>query len=377
MKAGIALLSLLVTLGVAAPWLVPFPEADRHWHDLTYWQDSPAAAPPVWTGGSSSRALTAGEPLTEPLEGGGTRLTWAFLLPGGGPTDLVVVIAGAAPVPVTIAVPTADKPRELLRCLAHPTAAQPERLKVTAGGRSLLVSEFFPAGTSVSVAPLLLMPGKASGWLGTDASKRDVFSGVLLSLRWALVLGLLVSFLTVLLGLVLGVTAACWGGWIDALLSRVYEFFSLLPLLPLLIVLSAMYQPSLWSFFVLAVLFFWTKAFKPVYAMALQVRQEDFVEASRSMGSGRFWRAFRHVVPALLPYAFAVMALAVPAVVLYEASISLLGLGDTTTVTWGQMLHDALVQGAVAGGLWWWVLPPGLMIGVTGVAFALLGRKLR
>jgi len=164
--------------------------------------------------------------------------------------------------------------------------------------------------------------------------------------------------------------AACSGGWLDSLINRGYEFFSLMPVLPLLIVLSALYQPSLWSFFVLGTLFFWTRAFKPVYAMALQIRQEEFVTASRSMGSGRLWRAFRHVLPSLLPYGFSVMALSVPGVILYEASISLLGLGDTTTVTWGQMLHDALVQGAVVSGLWWWVLPPGLMIAVTGMTFA-------
>jgi peptide/nickel transport system permease protein len=78
------------------------------------------------------------------------------------------------------------------------------------------------------------------------------------------------------------------------------------------------------------------------------------------------------VLPSLLPYAFAVMALSVPGVIMYEASVSLLGLGDAAVITWGQMLHDALVQGAVINRLWWWVLPPGLMIALMGVAFGLL-----
>jgi peptide/nickel transport system permease protein len=220
----------------------------------------------------------------------------------------------------------------------------------------------------------LLLQGKASGLLGTDAAKRDIFTGIVLGTRWALLLGVAVSFLTVVMGLVLGIVAACYGGAWDAAINRIYEFFSLMPLLPFLIVVSAAYKPSLWGFMALALLFFWTRAFKTVYARALQIKQEGYIEAATMMGAGRWRRVSRHVLPNLLPYAFAVMALSVPGVIMYEASVSLLGLGDASVITWGQMLHDALVQGAVINRLWWWILPPGLMVALMGVAFGLLGR---
>jgi peptide/nickel transport system permease protein len=70
------------------------------------------------------------------------------------------------------------------------------------------------------------------------------------------------------------------------------------------------------------------------------------------------------------------MALTIPGVIVYEASVSLLGLGDATIVTWGQLLNDALHQGAVINGLWWWVVPPGLMIALMGMSFAFLGTAL-
>jgi peptide/nickel transport system permease protein len=183
-----------------------------------------------------------------------------------------------------------------------------------------------------------------------------------------------VSFLTVVMGLVLGIVAACYGGAWDRAINRIYEFFTLMPLLPFLIVLSAAYKPSLWSFMALALLFLWTRAFKTVYARALQIKQEGYIEAATALGAGRWRRVSRHVLPSLLPYAFAVMALSVPGVIMYEASVSLLGLGDASVITWGQMLHDALVQGAVINRLWWWVLPPGLMIALMGLTFGLLGR---
>ncbi len=111
---------------------------------------------------------------------------------------------------------------------------------------------------------------------------------------------------------------ACYGGIWDGLINRIYEFFSLMPLLPFLIVLSA--------------------AFKTVYARARQIKQEGYTETATALGAGRWRRVSRHVLPTLLPYAFAVMALSVPSVIMYEASVSLLGLGDASVITWGQMI---------------------------------------
>jgi len=70
------------------------------------------------------------------------------------------------------------------------------------------------------------------------------------------------------------------------------------------------------------------------------------------------------------------MALSIPAIIVYEASVSLLGLGDSTIVSWGQILESALSQGAMINNLWWWVIPPGLMIALMGMSFAFLGTAL-
>lgn len=364
--AGLVLLGLFAVLAVAGPLLVPYPQADRYWHDISYWQDSPAAAPPVWAGGTPGRNLAAGAPQTALGDDGSQLVTWSFSL-GGPVRGGILEIAGEGPVLVIV-----DGETRTL----EPTPGQPARWTLDVPGPELSVTEYLPAGQEPLPAPRFRVPGTASGLLGTDSSKRDLFSGLVLGIRWALLLGVLVSFLTVVAGLLLGTLAACYGGFWDLLINRTYEFFSLMPVLPFLIVLSAAYHPSLWNFLVLSLVFFWTRSFKTVYARALQIKQEVHLDVARSMGAPKAWLIGRHVLPELLPYGFAVMALTVPGIILYESSVSLLGLGDTTTVTWGQVLHDALVQGAVSGRLWWWILPPGVAIAVTGLAFALVGRGL-
>jgi len=79
------------------------------------------------------------------------------------------------------------------------------------------------------------------------------------------------------------------------------------------------------------------------------------------------------MIPQLIPYAFANMALSVPGAIVAEASISLLGLGDASVVTWGQILHSAMKNSAILKGLWWWIIPPGLMIVLLGMTFTFLG----
>ena len=382
--AGLYLLSGLILVGLAGPLLVPYRDAGRHWHDLSYWQDNPAAVPPAWVRGpwnagkiAKSGRLEGKDPAIFEGEGGGSRVVWRFALPEGPPRrDLILVLRGEGRLPVLVSAIGKDGAEsEAARRLLEVSEGQPARLALSLDRSSgLAVTEYLLPGESRPPAPTLVLVGQVSGPLGTDVSKRDVFTGIVLGLRWALLLGVAVSFLTVMTGIILGIAAACWGGWVDVVLNRVYEFFALMPILPFLIVLSAVYKPSLWTFAAFALLFFWTRAFKPVYAMALQIREEGYIEAGKSIGAGRWRRAFVYVLPALLPYGFAVMALSVPGIILYEAGISMLGLGDTNVVTWGQMLHDALVQGAVINRLWWWILPPGLMISLTGITFALLGR---
>jgi len=254
---GVVLLGFLMGIGVFGPLLVPFPDAGEHWRDIGFWQDSPAAAPPAWTAGpwdavprtASGRVEAVLPPVVENLNGV-RRLAWTLEVPNA--RRGVLVVPGAGPVPVQITLQASDGSwAERERKLIDSSPEQPGRVEVSLeGSQALWVSELLPEGGS-PMPPTLILIGQVSGFLGTDVAKRDVFTGIVLGVRWALVLGLIVSFLTVVLGLGLGILAACSGGWIDAVINRIYEFFSLMPLMPFLIVLSTVYRPSLWTFFFL------------------------------------------------------------------------------------------------------------------------------
>jgi peptide/nickel transport system permease protein len=219
----------------------------------------------------------------------------------------------------------------------------------------------------------VIFPGSVSGLLGTDNARRDIWSGLVSGVKWALLIGIVTAFLSVSFGVMYGVTSAYMGGWKDAFMQRVFEIFVSIPLLPLLIVMSAVFKPSIITLIFMMSCFFWVGPVKTVRSMGLQIKEEVYIEASKSLGASGIRIIFTHMIPLLLPYAFASMALYVPGAIVYESSISLLGLGDSTIVTWGQILHDALAGGAVINGQWWWVIPPGIAIAVMSMSFAFIG----
>ncbi len=416
-------------LAIIGPFLVPFPGATERWHDITYWQDNPRAAPPAWTNWFSARkgAVSAAlEPSASYASTAGG-VTYEFRYDyraDRAPRDLLFRYSGSGKMFARLEVSRPDgssselyrgqlelgsgfqrisiendasrgvlelirEADEFIGSSIDPASARPVALlfseidpdiadapRALKGGY-LFSLEIRPLteGAEAS-APELLVSGQVYGILGTDVSKRDLFTGVIVGIKWALFIGFFTSIVTVILGVVLGVSAAYFGGVVDWILTRLYEFVYLLPVLPFLIVLSAIYKPSIYVFMVIICLLFWSGPFKPVYSMALQIKEETFVEASRALGSSKGRIIFKHIIPILLPYSFAVMALSVPGVIVYEASVSLLGLGDSSIVTWGQILQAALSQGAVINSLWWWVIPPGLMIALMGMSFAFIGSAM-
>lgn len=384
---GVAILVAAGLLAFFGPFFVPYPEASSRWRDISYWEDGAAGVPPAWANGPwngwnlpPSRTIAASKPQVRDGESG-RLVTWKFALDdsasAAGAEFVLRLPGGAGRTFLLVREGDPSSGRELFRGSADLSSRSVQRLRF-AGPTSgeLFATLYVPSDGEAPVEPSLLLVGKSSGFLGTDADKRDVFTGLVLGIRWALLLGVAVSFLTVSSGLILGTFAACYGGWLGALANRLYEFFSMMPLIPFLVAVSAVGKPSLWGFAGIALLFFWTRTFKTVYARALQIKAEGHIDAAVLAGASRWWRVTRHMLPELLPYAFAMMAMSVPGVILAEAGVSLLGLGDASTVTWGQMLHDAFVQGAVINRMWWWVLPPGLSIALLGLSFALVGRGL-
>ena len=222
----------------------------------------------------------------------------------------------------------------------------------------------------------IILGGKVYGIMGTDDLRRDLAIGLLWGAPVALFIGLTVSVAAIFIGLIYGVVAGYKGNRTDEGLMRINDVFYSLPTLPLLVILSVTVGRSIFLITGFLVIFGWVGMAKISRSLALQIKSLQYIEAARLMGQSDTKIIFKHIIPQLLPLTFASIAIAVPGAILGEAALSFLGLGDPSIPTWGQILHDAHSAGAMSRGLWWWIVPPGMMIAITGLAFVLIGNAL-
>ena len=222
----------------------------------------------------------------------------------------------------------------------------------------------------------LVIGGKTFGVMGTDELRRDLAIVLLWGTPLALFIGLVVSIGSVVMGLLYGVYAGYKGKRTDETMMRFNDMLYALPALPFLIILSVTISNSIFVMVGFLMIFGWVGIAKVSRSMSLQIKTRGYVDAANMMGQKDSKIILKHIVPQLLPYAFASIAISVPAAITTEAGLSFLGLGDPSFPTWGQILHDANTFGAAARGLWWWIMPPGIMIAITGLAFVFIGNAL-
>ena len=244
-------------------------------------------------------------------------------------------------------------------------------------GNYLFLVNVYDTGSQIKIIDSkLILGGKAFGMMGTDELRRDLIVGLLWGTPLALLIGISVAIGSVVVGLIYGVYAGFKGRKTDETMMRFNDIIYALPALPFLIILAVTISNSIFMMIGFLMIFSWVGIAKVSRSMSLQIKTKQYIEASKIMGQKDSKIIFKHIIPQLLPYAFASIAISVPAAITTEAGLSFLGLGDPTFPTWGQILHDANVFGAAARGMWWWIVPPGVMIAITGLAFVFIGNAL-
>jgi peptide/nickel transport system permease protein len=227
------------------------------------------------------------------------------------------------------------------------------------------------------IAPMqVTLGGTVFGFMGTDGLGRDLWQGLLYGFPVALLIATLTALLSTLIGASLGILSGFAGGTTDSLIQRASDIISNVPTLPLLIFIVSILGRHLWLIMLVLVAFSWPGLTILVRSMVLQLREGQLVEAARAIGSSRRRIMQRHVFPQVAPFIVAQMIFFAPGAILAEASLSFLGLGDPSIPTWGQMLEAGFRTGALYVGYWWWVLPPGILIVITALAFMLLALAL-
>lgn len=234
-------------------------------------------------------------------------------------------------------------------------------------------------GSRVSVAVEHLyfrVRGLAYGLLGTDNLGADIFSNLIYGARVSLLVGILASVVSISLGLIVGIVAGYKGGLVDQVLMFFTDTLMFIPLIPLLVAISVFFGKSLYLTILLIALFSWMGFARNCRAYVMSLRDRLFVEAARALGASDTYIIFKHILPQLSPIVYVTLVLNVPGAILLEASLSFLNLGDPSVPSWGRMLYNARYGGAFSRLMWWWILPPGIMITLLAMSFVLIGQAL-
>ena len=255
---------------------------------------------------------------------------------------------------------------------SHPSEDGSGRLMTLRGDYTLLI-QVLVADPSDQVAEIKAVSGgNVFGWMGTDSLGRDLWEGLLYGFPIGLLIATLAAFFSTLIGAALGIISGYAGGATDAIIQRLCDIITNVPLLPLLIFLVFVLGSHLYLILLVLVAFSWPGLTILVRSMVLQIRSGQLVEAAKALGASRSRIMVRHVFPQVAPYIVAQMIFFAPGAILAEASLSFIGLGDPSVPTWGQMLEQGFRTGALYIGYWWWVIPPGVLIVFTAIAFMLL-----
>jgi oligopeptide transport system permease protein len=221
-----------------------------------------------------------------------------------------------------------------------------------------------------------LLPPSGAHWFGTDLQGHDIYARTLYGARASVTVGLGATLLVFVVGGVLGALAGFYGGWIDAVVSRITDVFFGLPLLlAAIVIMGVMHHRRVWTVVAILALFGWPQVARVARGAVIEVRVSDYVLAAKALGLREFQILGRHVLPNALGPVFAVSTIAFGVFIVTEASLSYLGVGlAASVVSWGGDIN--LAQSRLRSGSPILFYPAGALA-ITVLAFMMMGDALR
>ena len=213
--------------------------------------------------------------------------------------------------------------------------------------------------------------------LGTNDIGQDLLSELIYGARVSLTVGIVAAIVAMLIGTTVGLLAGYYSGLLGNVLMRFVDVILVLPFLPLLIMLAAFLGQSLFNTVVIIGLLIWAGTARVIRSQVLIIAQHDYVLCARTIGARDLNIILEHILPLILLIAVGQFVMATSNAILLEAALSFLGLGDATLKSWGAMLYWAQARGVFLTPAWkWWVMPPGILISMASLGFALIGFSL-
>jgi peptide/nickel transport system permease protein len=243
-------------------------------------------------------------------------------------------------------------------------------------------ARLFDPTLSATVGDTVLVPQQPAPpsqghWLGTNPRGNDVLSQLMFSTRSAFFLGIVAALVTVGLATTIGSISAYFGGFVDTFLMRLADLVLLMPLIPVLIVVSALFTVDLKMLgLLLGLLNGFGGTAIILKSQALAVKVKPFIDAARVAGGNNWHIIFRHIIPNVLPLSFLYMMFTVTEAISLEATLSFFGLLNVD-MSWGLMIQIAQAEGYLLRfDTWWLIVPPGIAVTLLAAAFFLVGRAM-
>jgi peptide/nickel transport system permease protein len=219
-------------------------------------------------------------------------------------------------------------------------------------------------------------PPSSAHWLGTDGGGRDMLTLMLWGARVSLVVGFAAAAVAILIGGTIGILGGYLGGKTDTALSRLTDYFLVIPDIPLIIVVAAIWGRSLTNIIIIIGVIYWTTTSRLVRAQVLTLRERVYVKRARAVGAGHTRIVARHILPQVSPLLISLTVLTMSIAIFAETAIAFLGLGDPSLISWGKLIENAFQDGAVSVRAWNAILPPGIAVALVILACTMIGRSL-
>jgi peptide/nickel transport system permease protein len=239
----------------------------------------------------------------------------------------------------------------------------------------LLAPWLAPYGLHEQVGPPFEAPSPSHP-LGLDDGGIDMVTLLMWGTRISLVVGFAATAVSILIGGSVGLAAGYFGGKVDTVLMRITDYFIVIPDVPLMIVVAAIWGPSIGHIIIVIGILLWTGTARVLRAQVKSVRERVYVKRSRALGASHARIVARHVLPQVAPLLIANTVLTVAVAIFDETALSFLGLGDPSRISLGKVIENAFERAAISSGAWWAIVPPGIVVALIILSCSLIGGAL-